>query len=282
MSKREIIFYDQEYLSVQGHKQLRMYEDENFKIIFSIKSKTAYSLPLGLFGSFLKKRRVTSFAEFDAFWKVVKTKLEEEGVHRIEVVHPSHIYRDFVAPEWLKEIGFSVMYDDINHHIPLSKFALHKMEERKLQALNENGFRAEHLTNEKLELVYSFLAECRKEKGLKINVPLQKLQSLIDRFPDTYDFFGGYLGDELACAAITLKTSEEVAYYFLPGTLEKYKKASPMVGLLDSIVQYYSKSKKYLDLGISSVEGEPQQGLITFKERMGGIQTPKRRYFVKI
>ncbi len=282
MSKQENIFYDPAYLEVQAHNELRTFENENFKIIFSIKSKTAYSLPLGLFGSFHKKRRVTSFAEFEVFWNEVKAGLEQEGIQRIELVHPSFIYKEFVSPEWLREIGFSVMYEDINHHIPLDKFALHKMEERKLQALNDNGFRAEHLGNENLELVYSFLDECRKEKGLKINTPLQKLQSLVDHFSGSYDLFGGYLGDELACAAITLKTSKEVAYYFLPGTMEKHKKASPMVGLLVSIVRYYHKSAKYLDLGISSVEGEPQQGLITFKERMGGVQTPKRRYFIKI
>lgn len=267
---------------MQAHPRLKVIENDVFKIVFSLVKMTAYSLPMGLFGSFQKKKRVATYPEFESFWVEVKKELLIEKISRVELTHPSDMYRNFVAAEWLSEVGFSIMYSDINHHIPLSSFSLHKMEQRKLSALNEGNFTVEKMDAKDLKLVYAFLKECRAEKGLKVNVSFEKLEQLVKKFPDRYDLFVGKLGKEMASAAITLKCSDEVAYYFLPGTLERYKKASPMVGLLDGIVRFYAKSMKTLDLGVSSIEGKPQEGLIAFKERMGGIKSSKRRYFIKI
>jgi hypothetical protein len=126
------------------------------------------------------------------------------------------------------------------------------------------------------------LESCREEKGLKLNVPFDRLEALFKAFPDRYDIFMGYLDKKAACSVITLQVAPKIVYYFLPGTIKEAKSQSPMVGLLDYMVKHYSKTHQYIDLGVSSIEGEPQTSLIEFKERMGGMPGMKRRFFIRV
>ena len=282
MSKESSIFYDPEYLNIQQHKNLSVFETENFHLVFALTKELAVSLPQGLFGSIVKKRRAVNFHAFESFWRGVHDELAKEGITRAEIIHPPDIYQGFVQSQWLMEVGFSPMYEDIVHHIRFRDFQLHKMEQKKLSKLEELDFTVEHLEIDRLQETYDLLEACREEKGLKLNVNFDRLDGLFQAFPDRYDIFMGYLNKKPACAVICLKVAPKIVYYFLPGTLEAAKSHSPMVGLLDYIVKHYSETHEYLDLGVSSVEGLPQKSLIAFKERMGGMPGMKRRFFIKV
>ena len=137
MTSEASIFYDSKYLEIQNHPELLIRETDEFKIIFSIVGDRAVSLPQGLFGSFVKKNRSADFGSFQKFWEDTTEDLKSKGVSRVEVVHPPDIYQGFVGTEWLSEIGFSIQYEDINHHIIPKNFSLHDMEKRKLDKLNK-------------------------------------------------------------------------------------------------------------------------------------------------
>ena len=282
MSKEPSIFYHPDYLRIQDHKNLKVFENDSFHVIFSIINDLAVSLPQGLFGGVVKKQRAIDFHSFEEFWKNVNDELAKEGVTRAELIQPPDIYQGFVQSQWLMEVGFSPMYEDITHHIKLREFTLHKMEEKKLDKLKTSNFSAKQLDKKELKKTYDFLESCREEKGLKLNVPFERLEALFKSFPDRYDIFMGYLNKKAACAVITLKVAPKIVYYFLPGTIKEAKSESPMVGLLDFMVEHYSSTHQYIDLGVSSIEGEPQVSLIAFKERMGGIPGMKRRFFIKV
>ncbi len=276
------IFYDPKYIEIQNHSNYLKCESEHFICGFEIKGTTAISLPQGLFGSFMKKHRKVSFDDFSDFWIETKTELQAHKVKKVELVHPPEIYQGYIPEAWLEEVGFSMRYEDINHHIELRNHQLHEMEIRKLKKIAPLDYRFEPASRNSFGVIYDFLAKCRAEKGLVLNINKFKLGRLFMTFPDKYDLFAGFKGKELACATITLKSAPNVAYYFLPGTLEAFKKDSPMVALLHVIVDQFKGKYKYLDLGISSVNGKPQDGLIAFKERMGGIRTSKKRYFNRL
>lgn len=269
-------------MEIQNHGNLLDCDSEHFQVAFDIRDSTAISLPQGLFGSFMKKHRKVSFDDFETYWKETKARLIKKKVKRIELTHPPEIYPGYVQEAWLEEVGFSIMYEDINHHIVMRNHKMHEMENRKLRKIASSDYRFAPADRNSFGAVYDFLAKCRAEKGLVLNINKFKLGRLFMTFPDKYDLFAGYKGDEMACATITLKSAPNVAYYFLPGTLEAYKQDSPMVALLHVIVDQFKGDCKYLDLGISSVKGEPQGGLIAFKERMGGIRTVKKRFYNRL
>ena len=275
-------FYQSDYLKIQNHEKLAICENENFKIIFSLRESEAISLPLGLFGSFVKKNQTASLSHFQFFWDMTRKELKKKHITHVEIIHPSEIYSGFVELNWLDKIGFSLQFEDINHHIIPKTNSLHYMEKRKLGKLKKIGFSFWKETHETCDTVYDFLNKCRAEKGLDLNIEKSKLVQLLKFFPDRYDIFCGRIDSELVCTAITLKITHEIAYYFLAGTLEKFKKVSPMVGLLHEIVNHYSGEFRYIDLGISSIAGRPQQGLIDFKKHMGGIESRKKQLFIMI
>jgi hypothetical protein len=282
MSKERSIFYHPTYLKIQEHENLKVFETEDFHVVFSIAKDLAVSLPQGLFGAVVKKQRAIDFQAFEVFWKEVRDELAKAGVTRAELIQPPDIYQGFVQTQWLMEVGFSPMYEDITHHIRFRDFELHKMEQKKLDKLSELKFSVRQLDVDGLHEAYDLLEACREEKGLKLNVTLERLEALFHAFPDSYEIFIGYLNQKPSCAVITLKVAPKIVYYFLPGTLKAARAKSPMVGLLDHIVQHYATTHQYLDLGISSIEGLPQNGLIAFKERMGGMPGMKRRFFIRV
>ena len=69
------IFYDPDYLSVQEHDDLFIHENDDFKIVLSLNRQKAVSLPMGLFGSFEKKKRTASFSSFQDFWDELKSEI---------------------------------------------------------------------------------------------------------------------------------------------------------------------------------------------------------------
>ena len=266
LDSSENLFYSSKYLEIQAHEEVRDFEDDRFQIFFSINEGVATSLPQSLFGSFECQSETTQ-AAFLVFVKATIDKLKGEAIHRIEVIHPPAFYAGFVPATWLDGAGFSEMYADINHHIVLTEFQMHRMEKRKLAKLNRSGLIIRKLLSDHLREVYDFLDRCRKEKGLELNISFEKLTLLFQAFPDRYSIFCAYLADQLVSATITVQT-----------TLEKNKKESPMVGLMNYLVSHYKDKAKYIDLGISSRKGEPQEGLIAFKQRIGGMKSLKPTY----
>ncbi|MCP4460187.1 MAG: GNAT family N-acetyltransferase [Cytophagales bacterium] len=277
----ENLFYTPTYLKIQAHEEVRVFKNEQFRVFFSINNGVATSLPRGLFGSFEILPEVTQ-ADFSVFGRETIKELKNEAIYRIEVIHPSDIYEGFVTYDWLEDLGFSEIYSDTNHHIELSDFEIHEMEKRKLKKLSQAELVSKELMISQLPEVYDFLVKCRKEIGLKLNISLEKLTSLFQAFPDRYCIFGAHLEDQLVSAVITVQTAPEVVYYYLPGTAEKFKKESPMVGLVQHLVDHFKHEVRYLDLGVSSIEGRPQEGLISFKERMGGVKSLKKTFVVRV
>ena len=268
------LFYDPAYMHIQGHENVRTFDEGGFRIVLVIEDGVAKSLPRGLFGSF-KGRPEGTYEEFQGFVLQVIQSLKD-SVKKIEVMHPSNFYTGWVPDDWMKGVGFLEKYAEINHHIDLSNFHLHPMEQRKLDKLVSSDFKALELSKDHLKEAHGFLARCREEKGLALNISLERLNELFITFPNRYSIFGTYQNCEMTSAVITVRITEEVVYYYLPGTLEAYKKESPMVGLIYHSVTHYKDTAKYLDLGVSSVYGKPQEGLIAFKERMGGVLSEKK------
>jgi lipid II:glycine glycyltransferase (peptidoglycan interpeptide bridge formation enzyme) len=102
-------------------------------------------------------------------------------------------------------------------------------------------------------------------------------------FPGKYKFFSVSNGKDIIAATICVHVNRRVLYNFLPAHDEMYKKFSPVVYLMHGIHHYAQNEKfKLIDLGISSVHGKPQTGLIKFKERLGGKAISKLTFVKEI
>ncbi|MEM7298951.1 MAG: GNAT family N-acetyltransferase, partial [Bacteroidota bacterium] len=120
-------------------------------------------------------------------------------------------------------------------------------------------------------------------QGLQINISWSLLNTLAKKMPTTYECFGVFRGDKISAICIAVNFTNEVAYYYLPGTSPMFRNQSPMVLLIAGMVDYYRKKGfRYLDLGLSSVQGQAQETLRLFKERMGAEETDKPTFIKSI
>jgi hypothetical protein len=275
------LFYHPEYLRIQGHDNLRIYRDKKFCVGFALKGGRAVSLPGGLFGSF-EKKGTASIRDFTDFFSKVREALQAERVKHMEIIHPADIYGQFAPAMWLEEMGMHKAYTDVNYAIAMDSYwtdRFHDMQQRKLKDAEKNNLRLRMNPGDELSEVYQFLHSCREDQGLVINITLEKLERMFEKFPAQYHAFSAYVGDEMVSSLVMVVVSRSVVYYYLPGTAAKYKSMSPMVPLLHFVGENYRAAGiQIMDLGVASVKGKVQEGLATFKERIGGTKGEKPKY----
>lgn len=194
-----------------------------------------------------------------------------------DVYNPSH---NAIVTNCLINSGFVISNYDINHHIAVDqtefRTKLHQMEARKLRRSAKLDLVFREITDEAIADVYSFIMECRIEKKVKMNITFDQLNKAVKELPDHYKFFVVDFNGDIIAATVAVLVDHNMLYNYLPASSIAYNKLSPMVFLLSGVYNYcQSKSIKTLDLGISSINNQPQESLITFKERVGGLATLK-------
>ncbi len=275
------LYFQKDYLNVHNDNNIVVYNDGSFMIPFALNDKTAYSFKQSPFGSFIKSGDI-DYDTFQKFEKEVVQELIQKGVQKVIIRHPPNYYNNFISDDWLIQAGYQATTKDINQYINLSESVenqLHKMEKRKLLHASRDELL---FTNEKvsaLEEVHSFITMCRKAAGLVINIDAKKLKSLVQSFPSQYKFYTIRKKQEILAACIVAIPTPNIFYYYLPATNPKYKSMSPMVSLLVFLIDLFqSKGGSIFDLGLSSINGVRQEGLYTFKKRMGALEIPSLLY----
>jgi len=278
-STSEITYYNAAYFKSQSYEELTIAENENFFIAFNTANQRAISLEQCPFGSYAIRASVYDpEKQIEEFRNKLHMQLSKKRIRDLIIKHPSEIYTTHLSSDYLKPF-YQQVYTDVNQHIILSanyRDSIHKMQERKLQALISEGFEFRLIPQSDLKKAYDFLIVCRQAQGLEINITWDKLKSLATSLSDKYDCFAIFRENRISALCITVKVTKEVVYYFLPATSPFFRSQSPMVMLIEGMVDYYfKKGFKYLDLGISSIQGKPQETLKLFKERMGAVESEK-------
>ena len=273
----DVVYFTKDYLRHQKHQDFTCFEDNYFYFPFVTIDQEAISIPRSPFGSFFVKDS-KYLDQFPTFLSSLKAHLRKSDVSAITIKHPSSIYEDFALQSVLEESGFEKQFADINQHIVLDKNwekSIHEMQSRKLNALRNRGFEFKKMDNSELETAHKFISACRQVQGLTINITFDLLTQL-NESTGAYDIFGVYREGKISALCITVRVTNKIAYYYLPATSPMFRSDSPMVLLIAGMVDYYqSQGFKIFDLGISSIDGNPQETLRIFKNRMGALETEK-------
>ena len=272
-----VAYFNPKYFLCQSYEELVIVENEDLFIPINIKGKCALSIPNSPFGSFATCEKVTS--HFHEFESSLMDYLQKKGINEFIIHHPSTIYSSFVKSDQLEKVGYKKIHSNINHHISLEEGwvdNIHKMQQKKLSYLKDRGFNFKEMPHSDLKMAYQFLMFARKAHGLKINISWDLLKKLVEKMPESYRCFGVFKEEKISALCITVNVTETTAYYYLPATSHIFRSQSPMVLLIAGMVDYYQKRGfRNLDLGVSSIQGKPQETLRIFKERMGGTETEK-------
>ncbi len=270
------IYFHNEYLAIQND-QIMAHENNHFQVVVTLKDGIAYSFRQSPFGSFIHKNN-SSLEQFLDFEHQLTQKLKLENIQKVIIRQPPAYYNSFIDHSWLESAGYKLKLNDVNQYIPLTDHLennLHKMEFRKLNNAEKEGLLFSHDPVSALEEIHSFIAFCRSDVGLTVNITLEKLKSLFAAFPTCYDLYSIRRNNEILAACVVSRPLPDIYYYYLPATHPDHKSKSPMVLLLVSLMEgMRSKGAGILDLGLSSIDGKKQSGLHAFKKRMGALDTP--------
>jgi hypothetical protein len=217
------------------------------------------------------------YSELIRFYKQVESSLLIKGAKMLEVLPApqSHDELAFAKQVYLlKSLGFEIKRCDLNQSLLIdSRNLIDRMSygnQKRLLKCEREGLVARQLPLSKLSLVYETLAINRANKGYKMSMSMSQLQKIVDTFPKDIVLFGCPDGEHLASAAFCLRLSSEVLYVFYWGDRPEYATFSPVVSVADSIYRYgQTQGFKLLDVGTSTIDVEPNIGLLEFKRGLG-------------
>ncbi len=284
------IFHKQKFLAYHENKKTI---SENFHhLLFYRGDSLVGLLPLGLvlengiptlkspfgssFGGFITKE--DSLVDASEMIIAILQYAQEKNIGRIKVTPSPQCYLTKLNSNFdfaLLKNGFNLVNRDLCQVVDLQN----KKEEeifssysyacqKQIRKAEREGFKIQE--NSDLEEFHALLVENRQRHGVKPTHTLQDLQKLFELIPKDLKLFGIYLGEELQAGMLCLKANERVLLNFYTCQIEK------AVGLgisnllvHESLIWALKAGYRTYDFGTSSLQMEPNFGLIRFKESFG-------------
>lgn len=255
-------------------------------ISFSVQNNQAVSLPKSPYAGFELSEDITAL-ELSTLTQELKQWALKKSITSISVKQAPdvfHLKSDFLNNA-LTSAGFKSS-EEINHHVMLKNWrsGFSKMQLRKVAKCEKQRLTFQENDKSSPNQIYDFLAKCRAQQNLKVNVSEIQFQKLLDQFKNEFKVYtvSNYNQQLMACL-VNIQVSKEIIYSFLPAFDRQFSSFSPLSFLFHELFDYLSKSDtKIMDLGISSINGHPQEGLIQFKESIGGILTQRKTYTLSV
>ncbi len=124
---------------------------------------------------------------------------------------------------------------------------------------------------------YDLLNKNRLARGVRLSLTFNELKKQAKLLNDHFTFFSCLNSSNILIAyAVCVEISPSVFYVLYWGEQPAYRKLSPVVFLAGSIKLYcYENNYRWLDAGISSLNGIVDDNLMLFKSRLGFTSCPK-------
>ncbi len=208
-------------------------------------------------------------------------KILLENYDRFELRVPPKFYDEFTHESFARTAQKfpCEIVCETNQYINLSENKnnyFSKTNSKMLRRLVYSGFTARILKNINPDGFY-LLQENRAKRGVELSLSYDQLLTQVDALPDRYRFVECCDSSRnLVAYAVFVRINSNAFYVLYWGENFSFRKYSPVVLMCDTILKYcQNKGVQFLDLGISSLHGNIDQGLFEFKERLGALSCPK-------
>jgi len=252
-------------------------DDPSMGLLVGLKDgvlRSPYSAP---FGGFHYTHEYMFFNPVYEFLSDLKEYVDREGFKQLSITLPPDLYQVNMNAKLINafiQLGFVMEVPDINNWVNLKEFDgiwVKNVVTQNCRKAIKNGLVWSVVTDrDALKEVYSVISRNREEQGRMIHMTLEDIIEVRQIFP--VDFFaireenGNCVG-----AAIFYRGHEKIVQgIFLGDDLEK-RNLGIMNYMYMNVYNYYKEQgMEYIDLGTSSLGGEPNSGLIRFKELHNG------------
>lgn len=281
------IFNHPDHLRTQAPDWINFYllKKVNQKVLaevsFHLHDGKAYTPFRAPFGSFLFSNKLSPKDLYD-FVKECEPLLTKHGAKAVVIKEPPLFYRSNgdLLQSILFNLGYEVSLAELSSGIKVDGLhfeeRLESWEKRKWKQAKTAGtiYKALPLTD--LESVYNFILKCRKQKGHQLSMTYEELSETVHQFKKNFFLFGVFSKQEIAAASIAIRVHPGILYNFYSAHLKKFDSISPIVSLVGGMYKFCSQhSIRLLDLGTSSLDGQPNFSLLDFKLRLGATPSMK-------
>ena len=176
--------------------------------------------------------------------------------------------------------NYNVLFTEQNQHLLLTEKPfeanLHESACRRLVKTERAGFTFQPWKLPDWAWVHAFIQAARQRKGHPMTLNASQLLQLSVDFPDAVHVFTVRDGEVIAALGVTVRINARILYHFYPADSADYQAFSPGILLTKGLYDWgREQGVELLDLGISSVRGVPNGGLIRFKQNLGAQVSEK-------
>ena len=239
------------------------------------------------FGGFHFRKETMYIHEMEEFLAALKTFVADQQYRGIKITLPPDIYNQTVNSKLVKSFyneGYRNEVLDITNWVDLQafqeRFSQKNSREYYKQAVR-NGLTFVRTDDEKMHReIYELIRHNREKFGRPIYMTLEDIKATGELWP--VDYFRVTTTDgEIVAAAIIYQSHPEIAYALFWGDNDAGRQLRAMDYLAFHLWSHYKEQGfNYLDLGISTESGEPNEGLLRFKESHEAVSSLKYRFIL--
>lgn len=272
------MFVSEGFINKVGNKcerVIRLMKEDDFSmgLIAGIKDGVLMSPFSAPFGGFHYSHEHQFYYTITNFLTDLKEYIRKEGLKGFSITLPPDLYQSNMNAKLVNafiKLGYHMVTPDINNWVDLKKFngtwPKYVVEQNCRKALKHGLSWSVATDRESMEEGYNVILRNREEQGRKIHVSLENLLDMNSIVP--VDFFLVRDNEGIAVGASVFYRGHEkiVQGIFMGDDVEKRKFGTMNLAYKYCFHHYKEMGFDYIDLGTSSFEGEPNIGLIRFKE----------------
>lgn len=244
--------------------------------------KSPFSAP---FGGFHFRKEIMYINEIDNFLASLKSAVSSSGYQGIELVLPPDLYHPTFNAKVISSLlrnNFEIISADITNWVDLLNFSgsfIQRNSREYYRQAVRNGliFKLVSTTKEKEE-VFTLISENRAKFRRPIFMSYNDIHDTSRLWP--VDFFKVCNPDGIMVAsAVFYRNHPEICYAVFWGDNETGRPLRAMDFLSFSLWSYYKDlGYRYIDLGISTENGTPNEGLLRFKESHDSVSSLRYKF----
>jgi len=258
-------------------------------LVAGIKDSTLRSPFSAPFGGFHFRKENVYISEIDRFLQLLSDYAAFRSLSRIEIITPPDLYHMTFNAKLINSLirhGYYSALPDITNWVDLALFngvfSQKNSREYFRQAERNNLVFSMAQNDRDREGIYKLICENRAKFGRPVYMTLDDILSTGLIWPA--EFFKVESAErQIVASAIFYRSHDDICYAVFWGDNDEGRPLRAMDFLLLNLFAYYKEAGfRYIDLGISTENGIPNEGLLRFKESHEAFSSLRYRFMLEI
>ena len=260
--------------------------DRSFLLSYSVisdKLKIPGRLTFG--GFFPVDGKPTTALEFNSVFKKFQSQTSVTSDWEWKLP-PSYFYPEIFQSQYeVMNDTILTEINDMNQHVVVADWnfgCLSKGNKKKFRQAIEANLIFQRASLADISKCYEILLNNRSSLGVKVSMSEDEIYASLSKFPDHYKMFFAKVHENIVAMCLTVDIAPTVRYVLYWADNLDFRNISPVVFLFERLMaRCIHEGIEILDLGISSVNGEVNEGLLAFKHNLGALVSQKKTIILR-